>query len=251
MLSDSEVRVSKTAQELFDSAAREFTRLAAEAVDLRGRFCVALSGGSTPKALYTLLSSGKFSFPWNQTNFFWGDERHVPPDDPQSNYRMAYEAMLSKVPVKPENIFRIHGEEKDAKVAARQYEQTLISFFGLKAGEFPRFDLILLGTGPEGHTASLFPDSAALAEQSRLVVANWVEKFNTLRITLTLPVLNHAAVVVFLASGEDKAEIIQKVLEGRGALLPAQMVHPENGKLIWYLDQAAAGKLSFPQKSAS
>ena len=146
-----------------------------EAVRANGRFTVALSGGSTPKTLYSLLAT-KPDIPWDKIYFFWGDERHVPPDHPESNYRMANEALLSKVPVRAENIFRIHAEEKDAAAAALQYEQTLKDFFHLSPGEFPRFDLILLGMGPDGHTASLFPGTAALNETQRLVVANWVRE---------------------------------------------------------------------------
>jgi 6-phosphogluconolactonase len=244
MPSESEIRILKSSPELFRAAAAEFARVAADAVRARGRFCVALSGGSTPKGLYTLLATGTIPIPWGNIYFFWGDDRHVPPTDPESNYRMVYEAMLSKVPVPPENVFRILSEEKDADVAARQYEQTLSKFFRLNAGDFPRFDLVLLGLGPDGHTASLFPGSAALQEKKRLVVANWVEKFKTDRITLTLPVLNNAAAVMFLVSGEEKAGILREVLEGKGHLLPSQMVHPSDGKLIWLLDQPAASRLS-------
>jgi 6-phosphogluconolactonase len=156
---------------------------------------------------------------------------------------MAYEAMLSKVPVPKENVFRIHAEEKDAGVAATAYEQGLRKFFDLRAGEFPRFDLVLLGLGPEGHIASLFPDSMALNERQRLVVANWVEKFKTYRITLTLPVLNHAACVMFMVSGADKASIVKQIFENPDAHLPAQEVRPADGELLWFMDQAAASDL--------
>ncbi|MGH9548423.1 MAG: 6-phosphogluconolactonase, partial [Terriglobales bacterium] len=207
-----EVRILKTAAELFEAAAAEFADQASQAVRASGRFTVALSGGSTPKTLYSLLAT-KPDIPWDKICFFWGDERHVPPDHPESNYRMANEALLSKVPVRPENVFRIHAEEKDAGAAALQYEQNLKEFFRLSPGQFPRFDLILLGTGPDGHTASLFPGTAALNETQRLVVANWVPKFNTHRITFTFPLLNAAACVNFLASGPDKAAILHQVLE--------------------------------------
>jgi 6-phosphogluconolactonase len=239
-----EIRIFKTSNELFAAGVSEFAKLAADSVQKRGRFCVALSGGSTPKGMYSLLASSSTPIPWESIYFFWGDERHVPPTDPESNYRMAYEAMLSRVPVPPGNIFRIPSEEKDPELAARQYEQTLIKFFGLNSGEFPRFDLVLLGLGPDGHTASLFPGSAALKEANRLVVANWVEKFKTHRITLTLPVLNNAAAVEFLVTGQDKARVVHQVLEGNGAELPSQMIHPRNGRLVWLLDQAAASELS-------
>jgi 6-phosphogluconolactonase len=238
-----EIRILKTAAELFEAAAAEFAAQANQAVRDNGRFAVALSGGSTPKALYSLLAT-KSNVPWDKICFFWGDERHVPPDHPESNYRMANEALLSKVPVRPENVFRIHAEEKEAVAAALQYEQALRGFFHLSPGQFPRFDLVLLGTGPDGHTASLFPGTAALNETQRLVVANWVPKFNTHRITFSFPVLNAAACVMFLASGPDKAAILHQVLENSAADLPAQKVQPTDGQLIWLLDQAAAGALS-------
>ncbi len=175
-----EIRIVNTQADLFQTAAQDFVTLANDAIAVRGKFTVALSGGTTPKGMFALLASAAFpSIPWEQIFFFWSDERHVPPNDPDSNYRMANEAMLSKVPVPAENIFRIRAEEKDANIAAREYEQTIQNFFGLKPGEFPRFDLIHLGMGPDGHTASLFPGSAGLEEQSRLVIANWVEKFKT------------------------------------------------------------------------
>ncbi len=238
-----EIRILKTAAELFEAAAADFAARATGAVQASGRFTVALSGGSTPKTLYSLLAT-KPNIPWDKICFFWGDERHVPPDHPESNYRMANEALLSKVPVRPENIFRIHAEENDAAAAAMQYEQALRDSFHLSPGQFPRFDLILLGTGPDGHTASLFPGTAALNEPQRLVVANWVPKFNTHRITFTFPVLNAAACVMFLASGPDKAAILREILENPAADLPSQRVQPTNGALIWLVDRAAAGALS-------
>jgi 6-phosphogluconolactonase len=238
-----EIRVLKTTADLFEAAASEFANQAAQAVNTRGRFTVALSGGSTPKALYSLLAT-KSGIPWEKICFFWGDERHVPPDNPESNYRMAYEALLSKVPVRPENIFRVHAEKKDAAAAAAQYEQTVKEFFQLSPGKFPRFDLVLLGVGPDGHAASLFPGTSALNETQRLVVANWVTKFNTHRITFTYPVLNAAACVLFLASGPDKAAILREVLENPAADLPSQKIIPTNGRLIWLVDVPAASGLS-------
>jgi 6-phosphogluconolactonase len=238
-----EIRVLDNSAELFEAAAAEFAVQASDAVQAEGRFTVALSGGSTPKRLYSLLAT-KRSIPWEKICLFWGDERHVPPDHPDSNYRMAHEALLSKVPVRPENIFRIHGEERDAEAAARQYEQTLQDFFHLSTGKFPRFDLILLGMGPDGHTASLFPGTSALSERTRLVVTNWVEKFQTHRITFTFPVLNTAACVMFVVSGAEKAPMLHEVLENSSAKLPAQQVHPSSGKLLWLVDSAAANALS-------
>lgn len=242
-----ELRRLTTPQDLFRVAAEEVIRAATEAVAQRGRFSIALSGGSTPKNLYTLIAANaSASLPWAQMFFFWGDERHVPPDDPDSNYRMTKEAFLSKIPVPPANIFPIPAENPDASAAADAYEQTLRKFFALAPGEFPRFDLILLGMGPDGHTASLFPETAALQEKSRLVVANWVEKMKTSRITLTLPVLNAARCVAFLVSGADKAPALHEVLEGTAAAekYPSKLVRPTEGRLIWFVDRAAASELS-------
>lgn len=238
-----EIRVVKTAADLFEAAGAEFLAQASQAVRTNGRFTVALSGGSTPKAMFSLLAT-RPNVPWDKICFFWGDERHVPPDHSDSNYRMADQALLSKVPVPPENIFRVHSEEKDADAAALQYEQVLKDFFHLSPGQFPRFDLILLGVGPDGHAASLFPGTSGVNESRRLVVANWVPKLNTYRITFTFPVLNAAACVMFLASGPDKAPILHEVLENPGADLPSQKVRPTNGKLIWLVDAPAAGSLS-------
>jgi 6-phosphogluconolactonase len=245
-----EIRILDTPSELFQAAAEEFEKLANTAVQTRGKFIVALSGGSTPRGMFKLLAGDKFaSLPWSKFYFFWGDERHVPPDHPDSNYRMAYEALLSKVPVPKENVFRVSTENKDADAAARAYEETLKGFFKLRPGEVPRFDLILLGMGPDGHTASLFPDSVALHEDERLVVANWVEKFKTFRITFTYPVINNAACVTFLVAGEDKAPALHEVLENKNSGLPAQRVRPSNGRLIWLVDRPAASQLSSLKRS--
>ena len=241
-----EVRVLTTPQELSAAAAEEVVRAANEAVAQRGRFAIALSGGSTPRSLNTLLATNaRTSLPWDRTFFFWGDERHVPPTDPESNYRMANETLLAKIPVAPANVFRIPAENPDAAAAAQDYEQTLRKFFALEPGQFPRFDLILLGMGPDGHTASLFPGTAALDEKSHLVVANWVEKYKTYRITLTPPVLNAARCVVFLVGGTEKAAALHEVLEtdAPGEQYPSKLVRPTNGSLIWLVDRAAASGL--------
>jgi 6-phosphogluconolactonase len=240
-----EIRVFATPQELFQAAAEQFLELANEAISNRGRFATALSGGSTPKGLYAMLAE-KFasSLDWRKTFFFWGDERHVPPDHPESNFRMARDAMLSRLPIPAENVFRVRAEEADANGAAEEYERTLLQFFQVKPGEFPRFDLIHLGMGPDGHTASLFPGTQALRERTRWVVANWLEKFQTFRITLTLPVLNKARCVTFLVTGSEKAGTLQQVLQGTGSEFPANLIHPVNGKLLWMVDRAAAARLS-------
>jgi len=245
MSSTRTIEVLAHAADLFHAAAKEFVDAARAAIGAQGRFTVALSGGSTPKALYSLLASNYADFAWNRVFLFFGDERHVPPTDPESNYRMVNESLLTKIAIPGENVFRVQAENPDANAAALDYESQLRRFFALKPTEFPRFDLILLGLGPDGHTASLFPDSAALDERSRLVVSNWVAKFNTYRITFTFPVLNRAAEAMFLASGSDKAEMVHQVLEGKNTpSLPAQRVEPSDGKLLWMLDEAAAAKLT-------
>ena len=247
MSSRPDIRKLTTPQELFEAAAEEVVRAATEACAERGRFTLVLAGGSTPRSLYNLLATNaRSSLPWDKTFFFWGDERHVPPSDPESNYRMANEAMLSKIPVLPGNVFRIPAENPDAVAAAAAYEQTLRKFFGPGPGEWPHFDLILLGMGPDGHTASLFPETPGLQDRSRLVVANWVEKLKTSRITLTLPVLNAARCVAFLVSGSEKATVLREVVEGiaPGENYPAKLVRPTDGKLIWFVDRAAASELS-------
>jgi 6-phosphogluconolactonase len=251
MTSSTEIRISTTPQELFAAAAEEVARSVNEAVSEHGRFTIALSGGSTPKSLYNLLATNaRTSLPWDKMFFFWGDERHVPPTSAESNYRMVDEAMLSKVPVPAGNVFRFAAENPDAAAVAEAYEETLRKFFELKAGEFPRFDLILLGLGPDGHTASLFPGTAGLQEKSRLVIANWVEKLKTHRLSFTYPVLNAGRTVAFLVSGTDKAAVLHTVLEenASGEQYPAKLVQPKDGKLIWFLDRAAASALSTQSK---
>jgi 6-phosphogluconolactonase len=247
------IEILEDKESLIRAAAAAVTARAATAVAARGVFTLVLSGGSTPRDLFVLLADANEPFrarlPWEKVHFFWGDERHVPPDHADSNYRMAKEALLDPLSVREENVHRIHGENPDAAAAAAEYEKELRTFFHLEAGEVggrPRFDLVLLGLGPEGHTASLFPGSPALHEREHLVVAPWVEKFQTFRITLTPPVLNRAAAVLFLAAGEEKADALHAVLEevGEADLYPARIVHPDEGDLLWLIDRAAAKKLS-------
>ena len=238
------VRTLATPTDLFRGAADEFIRLGRDLVAARGRFVVALSGGSTPRALYSLLAKDYADFSWSRTFLFFGDERHVPPDHPESNYRMVKEALLDKVSVPRTNVFRVQAENPDAAAAAADYELRIRNFFAVRETAVPTFDLILLGLGPDGHTASLFPDSDGLKEHSRLVVANWVEKFKTHRISFTYPLLNHAKDALFVVSGADKADILRDVLEGNHRPpYPAQLVEPQN-RLMWMLDEAAASKLS-------
>lgn len=249
-MSSPEVKVWPDALALYRAAADEFTRVARAAIAARGRFSVALAGGNTPRGAYSLLAEDDAAkpaerLPWGKVHFFFGDERQVPPSHPDSNYRMAQEALFSRLAVPEANIHRIEAE-LSAQEAANHYQELLRASFALPPGEIPRFDLVLLGMGPDGHTASLFPGSQALGENTHLVAANWVEKFKVFRITLTFPVLNHAAEVMFLVSGTDKAGMLRRVLQGdpSGATYPAQRVRPEAGRLLWYADQAAAARLS-------
>ena len=244
-----EIQVVKNLEEISRTAAEMIIHQATAKGTSGGPFTIALSGGTTPRRLHQRLSresSAASRVPWTNIHFFWGDERHVPPEHPQSNFGMARETLFASAPVPVQNIHRVPAEEPDAAVAAERYERELISFFKLKNGQLPRLDCVLLGIGSDGHTASLFPATNALSEKKRLVVANWVEKFQQHRITMTAPVLNHAAQVIFLISGRQKAQVLKEILEGdyRPDLLPAQLIRPVEGKLLWLVDQAAAGCLS-------
>jgi 6-phosphogluconolactonase len=240
----STVRVFPSAGLVQRAAAELLADAAVEAVRARGRFAVALAGGSTPRGAYELLAREplRVRVPWADVHVFWGDERHVPPDHPDSNYRMAREALLAHVPLPEGNVHRIPAENPDASAAAAAYEQTLRHVFATSAGKAPRFDLIFLGMGPDGHTASLFPRGHAMEERARLAVAERVESVGGWRITLTLPVLNAAAQVVFLVTGADKAPALAMVLgpEGAGSGLPAALVRPREGRLLWLVDAPAA-----------
>jgi 6-phosphogluconolactonase len=246
MASQPQVRVFGSPAELSRAAAQEFCDIGLHAIQERGRFTVALSGGSTPRALHAeLVNNFSKVLSWKDVFFFWGDERHVPPDFPESNFRMANETLLSKLPIPHDHIFRMPGELPDANQGAALYEEKLRELFRVAPGEFPRLDFILLGMGPDGHTASLFPGTKALEEKDRLVVGNWVEQHSTYRITLTFPVLNHATNVMFMISGSgEKPGMVRKVLRDPTANLPCQRVQPLDGELMWYLDQQAASKLA-------
>src|SRR6266404_6032424 len=245
MPSEPKVQVFDSPQELFRGAAEKFCEVGARSIRDHGRFTVALSGGSTPRGLHQeLVANFSSALSWEHVFFFLGDERHVPPDHPESNYRMANETLFSKLRIPQDHIFRIPSELPDAGEAARQYEETLRNFFRPPPRSFPRFDFVLLGMGPDGHTASLFPGTTALEEDKHFVVANWVGEFKTFRITLTYPVLNNAASVMFLVSGDDKADMVRKALRKPEANLPCQKVRPVDGELMWYLDKGAAVKLT-------
>ena len=244
-----DVRILTNIDAIARRAAQDFLQSATQAVSEKGSFTVALSGGSTPKALYSLLATDaalRSQLPWDKMHMYFGDERSVGPDHADSNFRMATETMLSKVPVKPEQVFRIKGEYKDTEKAAQEYEQVLRTSFKIADGQFPRFDLVFLGIGNEGHTASLFPGTKALHESKRLAVRNWVGKLYTNRITLTAPVVNNAARVVFMVTGADKTLALKGILEGphEPDQLPAQLIQPSNGNLVWLVDTVAGGMLS-------
>jgi 6-phosphogluconolactonase len=224
------------------AAVNEIAVAAETAISEHSRFTIALSGGNTPRGVYSMLAEKRDTFPWAKTFFFFGDERSVAPDHPDSNYRMAKEALFSKAPVPEQNVFRVPAE-LGAEKAADKYQATLREFFKAQSDQWPRFDLILLGIGDEGHTASLFPDSAALAETSRLVAPNWIEKLKTNRITFTFPLINSAAETMFLVAGPGKAEIVKNVFLSEREIYPVQRVRPARGRLLWIVDQAAASLL--------
>jgi 6-phosphogluconolactonase len=243
------IRIFPDAEAVSRGAAEEFVRRAREAVAARGRFAVTLSGGSTPKRMFEMLAEApsRNQVEWAKVHVFWGDERSVPPDHPDSNYRMANEAMLSRLPIPAAQVHRIEAERADRDAAARDYQAVIARTFGVDpSGEPPAFDLVLLGMGPDGHTASLFPHTTALGETKRWVVVNFVPKFNTDRVTLTLPILDRAREVLFLVAGPDKAHPLAEVLEGPPdpARLPSQSIRPSPGELFWFVDRLAAARLT-------
>ena len=227
------------------AAAELFFEIGDEAIKKRGKFTVALAGGSTPKSLYSLLAAAPYKdrIDWTKVFFFFGDERPVLPTDEESNFRMANESLLNSLKIARGNIFRWQTESKGA---AENYERTIKKFFDLSDGELPRFDLILLGMGDDGHTASLFPFTEALTITDAIAVENQVEKLGVKRLTLTFPAINNAANIVFLVSGTAKAEVLREVLEGefRGEKFPSQNVKPVDGKLFWLVDADSARLLT-------
>ncbi len=244
-----DIEVFPDREKLVPAAADYIVELSSQGITQSGKFSIALSGGSTPRPLYATLVSATYSrrIDWPKVHVFWGDERCVPSDSPQSNYKMARETMLDAVPIPATNIHRIHGEENPGK-AALAYEQELRALFGVNPTDgSPRlgFDLVLLGMGENGHTASLFPGLPAVNEKERWVLAQYVEVASVWRITLTPVVINAAKNVLFIVSGAEKAERLRDVLEGpfQPEVLPAQIVKPARGRLLWLLDKAAAGRL--------
>ena len=241
-----EIIICQNLSELNRKAAKEFVALAGAANARRGRFTVALSGGSTPTALYALLATAEYRnrLDWSRVHLFWSDERCVPPDHPESNFRMVQESLLSKVEIRRENIHRMAGE-KDPQAAAADYENELRRVFNPAQDGLPRFDLIYLGLGEDGHTASLFPGTAALSENQRWVTVAYVERLQAHRLTLTLPVINAAAQITFLVSGQSKRAIVKQILgaDADSSILPAAKISPTDGRLTWLITQDAAEEL--------
>ena len=239
--------VRESAEAVAHQAAVWFSSIVAEAVRRKGVARIAISGGTTPKNAFALWADDdalRKATPWDKLELYWVDERCVPPDHAESNYRMTREALLAKVPVPPEKIFRMEGELPPQEAAAR-YESALRNNFRLEGAEVPRFDLVQLGMGDDGHTASLFPHTDAINELGRLVVANHVPQKDAWRITLTWPVINQADQVFFLIEGQAKTQVLHDVLLGPydPDLHPAQLIRPANGVLSFLLDQAAAAML--------
>ena len=243
-VTDREIIICRDVDELSRKAAEQFVGLARQAIAARGRFAVALSGGSTPKALYSLLATAAFSeqLDWRQIHLFFGDERCVAPDHAESNYRMVAASLLAKIVIPNENVQRMAGELAP-EAAAAAYAAQLNGFFAVKENQPPRFDLIFLGLGEDGHTASLFPDSSALHETKALVASTYVAKLKAHRLTLTLPTLNNAEQVSFLIAGQSKSTIVKSILTGRNTEAPAARIKPSHGKLTWFVTEDAAGEL--------
>lgn len=242
------IKIFADPEKLNQFAAEQFILLGNSAIQKNEKFSVALAGGSTPKSLYNLLTSDQFKnqINWEKVFFFFGDERSVAPDNEESNFRMANENLLKPLQIQAENIFRWQTELDDPEAIVENYAKNIASFFRLTENEFPAFDLILLGMGDDGHTASLFPTTKALAETKRIAVSNVVEKLQTTRFTLTFPTINHSANVFFLVNGASKAEVLRQVLEGefQPEKFPSQAVKPESQNLFWLVDASAARLLS-------
>ncbi len=241
-----QVVVCQTKEHLFEASAQFLSQALSLSSNSATGLSIALSGGSTPRGLFTQLVTDPYRsrVHWSSIRIFWGDERPVPPEHPESNYRMAKETLLDHVPHAPDQVFRIQGELPPEE-AAEGYEKVLQRTFSLRQGEVPCFDMILLGMGADGHTASLFPGTSVLDERRQWVTAPWVQQFQTHRITLTPPVFNGAKQIMFVVSGLDKADAAQAVLEGPldPHRYPAQLVCPTHGNVIWFMDAEAASRL--------
>jgi 6-phosphogluconolactonase len=244
-----DIRIAREDPDWAHEAAALVHAASEEAIASRGRFFLALSGGSTPKTLYQTLASPEWKerFTWSRIFFLFGDERCVPPDHPQSNFAMAHAALFQPLGIPPDHVYRMNGELPDPLAAAQGYEETLRQLTQSVAPDMPRLDLILLGLGEDGHTASLFPGTAALQDSTRAVAVSQAPTGITSRLTLTLGVINRATVVLFLVSGMGKAPIVRAILEPRSEadrMFPASLVAPTDGRLIWMLDRSAAAQLT-------
>lgn len=244
-----DIRIARDGQEWSHDAAALIQRISEQAIQSNGRFLVALSGGGTPNILYQTITTPEWKgrFKWSHTFFLFGDERCAPPEHPESNFGMAQAALFQPLGIRPDHIYRIKGEHEDPAIAAQEYEKTLRRLTHCAAPELPRIDLILLGLGKDGHTASLFPGTAALQEQTRVVTVGQAPKGIRTRLTLTLGVINRATVVLFLVTGSGKASVVRAILEPQSTAdraFPAAMVAPEAGQLIWMLDHSAAAQLT-------
>ena len=244
------IRQMTDTKALYIAAAEQVCRIGQLALDTTGRFSLVLSGGTTPRPLYELLAAPPFSasLDWSKVQFFWGDERVVSPDDPSSNFRMARESMLDKLKIPAAHIHRIRAEQPDLNAAARAYEEEIERVLGQVAGvgrRPPHFNLFLLGMGPDGHTASIFPDTKALEETERWVIPVDVPSLGVKRITMTPPLINSAHFIIFMVTGANKADVVADVLQGPRdhRRCPAQLIHPLTGEVIWFVDRAASAKL--------
>jgi 6-phosphogluconolactonase len=237
---NADVRIHPDGDAVSREVARAIFQRIHETLATANRFSLSLAGGQTPRALYRVLATEyRDTIPWSRLHLFWGDERYVPRDDPRSNYRLVGESLLDPVPIPKENVYPMPTDLPEPEEAAAAYEQTLREWF---PSSWPRFDLVLLGMGPDGHTASLFPRSPALAEQVRWVAAVRAPVEPAVRLTLTLPVFNHAALVFFLVTGTEKADALRRVLAGPSEPIayPASAVRPGEGRLVWWVDERAA-----------
>ncbi len=254
MAAEAETHILEDARELSAEAADLFVWVAEQAIAARGRYVVALSGGSTPKSVYSTLASAHAErLDWSKVLFFFGDERCVPPTHSDSNFQMAQTSLFLPLQVPEAGIFRMKGE-LDPETAAHEYEATMRRTLEMSAAKWPRYDLVLLGLGPDGHTASLFPGTAALKERDKWVTPGLAPSGIRQRLTMTLDVINHAGMVLFLVSGTGKARIVRDVLEpsSSGAQpYPASLVRPNHGRLLWFLDSEAASELTISKQHVS
>lgn len=246
------LNIYKDPDEASRAAAEALVKIARESLTARGKFSLALAGGNTPRRLYQLLAGPlRDEVVWSGVEFFWGDERPVPPDDPESNYRMARETLLDPLQIPEEHRHRMRAEAADKDAAAQHYQDEISRVLGaVGSGDTPALDLVLLGLGPDAHTASLFPATPALIESRRWVVANPVRKLDAVRLTMSPMLLNRAAHVFFIVEGAEKAPALAEVLEGPidTQRLPAQLIRPASVNLVWFVDQAAASKLKKAKK---